>query len=231
MNEYIYSISPIIDNPQANNELRLWINIGTIKAETRNIAKRNLIEQYKTHADFCNTETPITNFNIKTSDITYDTSPTWILIEQSCCECQAKYRIIDRVNSECRYTNTRFCSILCEKTANERKAKKYLVLPNCPSIYKITNKVTGLAYVGRTNNTFTLRWHTHFFTPPETETKFTQAIRAHKVTDWIFEIIEIVDIEKRIKKSHSIDSVMAERERFWIKKYNTINNGYNSLLP
>jgi hypothetical protein len=82
-------------------------------------------------------------------------------------------------------------------------------------VYKITNKINGLMYVGKSKNYFGFRWYQHFSN--NTTTKFGKAIGESEITDWTFEILEQTHISK-----------LTERERFWISEFDSILNGYNS---
>lgn len=89
-------------------------------------------------------------------------------------------------------------------------------------IYKITNNNNGKIYIGQTGNTVKERLRLHFYTAlhPEKypDTKFCRAIRKHGKDSFSWEII---DWCKSIDDSN-------EKERFWINKYDSMKNGYNS---
>jgi hypothetical protein len=98
-----------------------------------------------------------------------------------------------------------------------------------PVIYMIQNNMTKMCYVGQTTQAFTLRWYQHFFQGGKT--KFHQAIKESSVMDWTFRIVEIVEIDKeKYKKSEEVTKYITEREQFYIKHFDCINNGYNSRL-
>jgi hypothetical protein len=98
-----------------------------------------------------------------------------------------------------------------------------------PTIYMITNKNTGLSYIGKTLNPFTNRWHNHFFCNPLSETKLYKAICASKITDWVFQVIEIVDVPTEITDKRQIDLFVKNRESYWIKHHDTFVSGYNGV--
>ncbi len=111
-----------------------------------------------------------------------------------------------------------FCGRSCAVKYNLQSRIDWAIENNragVPVIYKITNKLNGKCYIGQTHQPFTLRWWQHL-NHNETE-KFGSAIKESKITDWTFEVIEIV----------STASLLNERERYHIEKEQSIVNGYN----
>ena len=86
-------------------------------------------------------------------------------------------------------------------------------------IYKITNKHNGLCYIGQTIRSFTLRWWEHIVRP--SNCKFHSALKDSKISDWIFEVVEVIPSGNKEK--------LDERESYWIRHYNSINNGFNTV--
>lgn len=87
-------------------------------------------------------------------------------------------------------------------------------------IYKITNKVNGKSYIGQTIQSVKERFYQHC------ATKCSQAILnmvIHKAitkygkSNFTIEVIEEVE-----------SANLNDRERYWIKYYDSYNNGYNS---
>ena len=87
-------------------------------------------------------------------------------------------------------------------------------------IYKITNKVNGKSYIGQTIQNVKERFYQHC------ATKCSQAVLnmvIHKAitkygkSNFTIEVIEEVE-----------STNLNDRERYWIKYYNSYNNGYNS---
>lgn len=87
-------------------------------------------------------------------------------------------------------------------------------------IYKITNKVNGKSYIGQTIQNVKERFYQHC------ATKCSQAILnmvIHKAitkygkSNFTIEVIEEVE-----------SANLNDRERYWIKYYDSYNNGYNS---
>lgn len=88
-------------------------------------------------------------------------------------------------------------------------------------VYKATSKTTGKVYVGITTNTLDYRKNQHERAAFEGRKNyhFYNAIQKYGFDDFIFEIIEddIPDIK-----------TLQDREVYWIKFYNSYEEGYNS---
>ena len=80
-------------------------------------------------------------------------------------------------------------------------------------IYKITNKLNGKVYIGKSIDIET-RWKQHIYNPQNSAIHL--AICKYGKDNFNFEIIEQIPIEQ-------LDS----REKYWINYYNSISNGYN----
>jgi hypothetical protein len=151
-----------------------------------------------------------------------------------CKICDLEFRQIDLYNdANSDYKGNEYCSRKCANEGSEIRRFEYSQDQNMqgyhqPVIYKITNKITNLSYIGKTTQAFTLRWYQHFY--QGSGTKFHQAIKDSKISDWIFEVIELVVIEKdKFNLKVDIDKYILERERFWINELDVITNGYNSI--
>lgn len=149
----------------------------------------------------------------------------------TCEECSKEFRVIDNYNDPHEfYKGFDFCSNDC-KLAYRSKNRAFVSNscdPNSPHptvIYKITNKESGMCYIGKTHQAFTLRWWQHFSSGDDN--KFHKAIRDSKYTDWTFEIIEVIE---SAPEGLNNDEYAFERESYWINEYDSINNGYNSLI-
>lgn len=94
-------------------------------------------------------------------------------------------------------------------------------------IYKITCKTTGKCYIGKTTQAFTLRWYQHFY--QSANTKFHKAIKEHGICEWTFEVIERIDIPKNVRGGDK-EKVITERETYWMGVYDSVNNGYNTMI-
>lgn len=82
-------------------------------------------------------------------------------------------------------------------------------------IYKITNKVNGKSYIGQTRYTVEFRWRQHQH--KKDKTHFHCAIKNYGIDSFVVETLEECDYK-------DLDS----REIYYIAKYDTYNNGYNS---
>lgn len=91
-------------------------------------------------------------------------------------------------------------------------------------IYKITNKNNQHAYVGQTRISIEQRWKDHCrvsFNENSDEYNFPlhRAIRKYGKNNFIIELIEQCE-----------DSVLDEKEIYWINELKTYENGYNASL-
>ena len=148
------------------------------------------------------------------------------LFEERKCEnpnCSNKYRKIDIYND----TNFRdtygCCSEECSRKVKEIRQEAYFTEVDffsnaIPVIYKITNKHTKLCYIGQTIRSFTLRWWEHITRP--SDCKFHSALKESKISDWVFEVVEVIPSGNKEK--------LDERESYWIRYYDSINNGFNT---
>lgn len=88
------------------------------------------------------------------------------------------------------------------------------------SIYIIKNKINDKVYIGQTTQTIQIRFVNHKMASRTGEdTKFYRAIRKYGEDNFYIELIEEIEIDK-----------LNEREQYWIKKYDSYYNGYNSTL-
>ena len=95
-------------------------------------------------------------------------------------------------------------------------------------IYKVTNTYNNKSYIGKSKH-IELRWKQHKTEPfnPNSDaynTLFYRAIRKYGIDSFIFEIIEECD-----------ETQLNEREKYWIKYYNTFifndnSCGYNMTI-
>lgn len=87
-------------------------------------------------------------------------------------------------------------------------------------IYKHTNKINGKSYIGQTKQTLDRRWRNGIgYTKDNQDTHFARAIKKYGWDNFIHEVLEedIMSIE-----------IANQRETFWIKFYDSVNNGYNA---
>jgi len=87
-----------------------------------------------------------------------------------------------------------------------------------PVIYLIKNTKTNKSYIGRTRQEFFKRWLQHF--RDMDEIKFHKEITKDNICDWSFRILCIMDCSVT-------DKEMSKKEQHYIKKYDSITNGYN----
>ena len=98
----------------------------------------------------------------------------------------------------------------CQET---RKPKKNMY------IYKITNKVNGKVYIGQSIRPIEQRFQRHINDAVNNilDTHFARAIRKYGKENFYIELVETCDNQTELNL----------RERYWIRKYDSINNGYN----
>ena len=77
-------------------------------------------------------------------------------------------------------------------------------------IYKITNKVNGKIYIGKTIKTIEERFKRHIYDSRRNNSYFYNAIKKYGIENFIIEEIENVD-----------NSKLNEREKYWISFYNS----------
>lgn len=164
------------------------------------------------------------DFLLSIKDMTNNEYLKGLFESQECEECQMTFRRIDLYNnSNERYKGDCFCSDSCKSINYERKRvvefnKNVDFYSAIPVIYKITNKKTSKCYIGQTNQSFTLRWWQHIKWG-KSDCKFHEEMRSSNITDWTFEVIHIC------KTSDELD----ERESYYIREFDSINNGYNTV--
>lgn len=97
----------------------------------------------------------------------------------------------------------------------------YFVRDNSPTfIYKITEKSTGKSYIGKTRNEPFFRWWNHL---THSKSPFGSYIRTTKLSDWTFEVLEILD-------SSVSDQDVFEVESNYMVQFNSLNNGFNKVV-
>lgn len=89
------------------------------------------------------------------------------------------------------------------------------------SIYKATNLVTGKSYIGRTTSTLNKRITWHYSNAKKRKhknNKFFDALLEFGIYDWKWDVLDTTE-----DKEESFDL-----EEFYIQKFDTVENGYNS---
>lgn len=87
-------------------------------------------------------------------------------------------------------------------------------------IYKCTEKLTGKSYIGKTRNAPFFRWWAHL---TQSSNSFGLYLRQTPLSAWTFEVLEELPPEVS-------DTDVFRIESEYIKKYNSINNGFNSVM-
>jgi group I intron endonuclease len=92
-------------------------------------------------------------------------------------------------------------------------------------IYKVTCRITGKVYVGKTEISTEKRWQQHCtaaFLPShgDYDFPFHRAIRKYGKENFTIETIDYASTSQELN----------EKEKYWIKFFNSYNNGYNSSL-
>lgn len=87
-------------------------------------------------------------------------------------------------------------------------------------IYKITNLINGHSYIGQSSN-IEKRWerHRHYTSASDKNKILYKAFQKYGIENFSFEIIE-----------ECPTTLLNEKEIYWIKYYDTYNNGYNATL-
>lgn len=89
-------------------------------------------------------------------------------------------------------------------------------------IYKITNDINEKIYIGKTNNSIQKRWKQHCKDRIKEQCKERPLYRA--MNKYGIEHFYITLVEE------CSDLIVSEREIYWIKYYNSFNNGYNATI-
>ena len=86
-------------------------------------------------------------------------------------------------------------------------------------IYKITNKVNGKVYIGQSIRPIEQRFQRHINDAVNNilDTHFARAIRKYGKENFYIELVETCDNQTELNL----------KEQYWIRKYDSINNGYN----
>ena len=92
---------------------------------------------------------------------------------------------------------------------------------NVIEIYKITNKINGKVYIGQTIRPVEYRFNRHMNDALNNilDTHFARAIRKYGIGPDIWEL-QIID-------NAQTQEELNQKERYWIKYYNSVEDGYN----
>ena len=91
-----------------------------------------------------------------------------------------------------------------------------------PYIYKITNSINGKIYIGKTLQSIEERWKEHCrdCTKSRVEKRpLYEAMNKYGKENFSIELVEECE-----------ESVLNEREVFWIEYYGSFKNGYNATI-
>jgi len=153
----------------------------------------------------------------------------------SCSSCghihENKYVSKPRLNSRLFGEDIMFCRSDDDHCMNEYKKFKfagielqdnynYITTESPNYIYKCTEKSTGKSYIGKTRNAPFFRWWNHL---THSNSPFGLYLRSTKLSEWTFEVLEILPPETN-------DTDVFRIESDYILKFNSINNGYNSVI-
>lgn len=209
---------------------------GKVTATNKKEAKLLIEEEYgnKFPLRVLKKDLDSNEFLLSIREITDDRTRSLFELRE-CIHCKTSFRVIDSYNNKnLIYKGSEYCSdkCKCEKlqidklkfTGDNDNFKGY----RNPIIYKIHNNVTNQCYVGKTTQVFTLRWYQHFYQGGGT--KFHNAIQDSIITDWSFDIIEIINIPDHVKSIEEIGNLVFERESYWINHFDSVDNGYNSFF-
>lgn len=87
-------------------------------------------------------------------------------------------------------------------------------------IYKVTEKQSGKCYIGKTKNQPFFRWWNHL---KHSLSPFGVYLRQTKLEDWTFEVLETIPSD--------VDNAgVLKIESKYILEYNSIENGFNTLI-
>lgn len=86
-------------------------------------------------------------------------------------------------------------------------------------IYKITNRVNGMVYIGQTKRKLDVRWKQHIYDANKWFAchKFQEAIKEYGPENFVVEQIDCAATKEEAD----------EKEILWIKQYDSMENGYN----
>ena len=91
-------------------------------------------------------------------------------------------------------------------------------------IYKITNKINGKSYIGKTNNIIR-RWKEHKYGHGGTSI-LSKAFTKYGIDKFEFSIIEI----QKYNTIEELNRKLSELEIYYVGIYNTFKNGYNATI-
>lgn len=240
MTSFFYQIKARLTEPEVGlySGTSNWewppIFCGKVEAENKKEAKKIIDDEYGRVFPLRVLQTDLKQypFLLNVEKIKIGSRQEDLFKPQTCIHCKSIFYVIDKYNDSRVYNKGfDYCSDKCKQDSDgirESLRLQGLALSGNsePVIYKITNKVTGKCYIGKTTQVFTLRWYQHFF--QNGNCKFHEEIKKSKVSDWIFQVQEIIVIPEGVKDILEIEKLIIERERHYILQFDSIENGYNS---
>lgn len=152
-----------------------------------------------------------------------------------CSHCgqvhENKYLSKPRLNERLFGANVMFCRSdddICMEGYKREKYKgidfpddtNYIKIDSPNYIYKCTEKTTGKCYIGKTRNAPFFRWWNHL---TKSNSPFGLYLRQTKLSDWTFEVLEELP-------GNILDTEVFRIESKYIIQFDSINNGFNSLI-
>lgn len=95
-----------------------------------------------------------------------------------------------------------------------------------PVIYQIINKTNGMSYVGKTEKIFSTRWYQHV---NNGDSYIGRALRSESKSNFRFDILEEIILPDEINTVEMAQEYVLERERFYIRQFDCVKNGYNKV--
>lgn len=89
------------------------------------------------------------------------------------------------------------------------------------SIYKITNLLNGKTYIGQTTQPIEKRFKSHCY--KDGCTKLYNAMKKYGKKNFSIDLVESIETDSEKDLHKQLD----KRESFYIRDYDSINNGYN----
>lgn len=210
----------------------IWTDF--IEAESREAAKAAIEAEYgrKFPTRVLAKDLDSNEFLLTVKEVKSDDKFTLDLNEVKTCknpDCGRGFKIIEKYQHSETGGGRDYCCYACSKAHN---AFEFITAEgtkaHLPVIYKITQKQSGKCYIGQTTQPFTLRWYQHFF--QGTENKFHTAITNTSISDWSFEVLEVIDARLLgLKSANDLKEYVNGREHYYIVLFDAINNGYNSI--
>lgn len=155
--------------------------------------------------------------------------------EWVCSSCgqvhEDKYVSKPRVDERLFGRDAMFCRSDDDYCIKKYKAEKYrhvdfpdnehYIKKDSPNyIYKCTEKSTGKSYIGKTRNAPFFRWWAHL---TNSNSPFGIYLRSTVLSDWMFEVLEILPAETE-------DSEVFRIESKYMVQFDSIENGFNTVI-